>query len=169
MRDILRWCSVLTVVLLTPLAATQSRATDFSGGWLLTTLRPEPDEPDTLEIAAAEELFITQTMRFIAVERVSKSGNHPADGTFDFGVRGRMEGIPNGLQDAEITRGVGFFGTQLIISETRQEPPDADGIRLSSGHGSIWRLDQEGRLVIEFREHRSHERPRIAIRIYRRK
>ena len=129
--------------------------------------RPVPDDPDTLEISAVDEFFVTQTQRFVSVEHTAKPGSHPAAGTFDFGVRGTVGGIPGGLQH-ELTLSVGFFGTQLIISENNTDA-DATGVRVTTGHGSIWLLDPDGRLVIEFREARSKERPKTATRVYIRK
>ena len=166
MRSMLGACT-LAALFLAPLAGAQSRVTDFSGAWVLTSERPVPDDPDTLEISAVEEFVVTQTQRFVSVEHTAKPGSHPAAGTFDFGVRGTVGGIPGGLQH-ELTLSVGFFGTQLIISENSTDA-DATGFRVTTGHGSIWLLDTDGRLVIEFREARSKERPKTATRVYIRK
>ena len=62
-----------------------------------------------------------------------------------------------------------FFGTQLMISESRIGPPDATGAQITTARGSIWLLDSRGRLVIEFREERSKQRPKTATRVYVRK
>ena len=56
------------VALLAALAGAQSRVTDFSGRWVLTTQRPSPDEPDTLEISAVEEFLIAQTPLAITIQ-----------------------------------------------------------------------------------------------------
>jgi hypothetical protein len=44
-----------------------------------------------------------------------------------------------------------------------------NGVDTTVALGSFWSLDERGRLVIEFREEHSRERPKTATRVYTRK
>ncbi len=159
--------SALAVALLCSSTVAQSRVTDFSGRWVITDARPEPDEPDTLDILPADELLIAQTTRALTIAHPSKKGTHPEARTFEFGSGGIV--YDAGRADGKSLQGswgVTFFGTQLLISESRIGPPDLTGAQITTARGSIWLLDPRGRLVIEFREQRSKERPKTATRVY---
>ena len=169
MRETLA-ASALAAALLCSSTAAQSRVTDFSGRWVITDARPEPDEADTLHILPADELLIRQTSQALTIEHPSKKGTHPEARTFEFGSGGIAYGADrSGGSILQGSWGVTFFGTQLMISESRIGPPDATGAQITTGRGSIWLLDSRGRLVIEFREERSRERPKTATRVYVRK
>jgi hypothetical protein len=122
-------------------------------------------EPDTLVISDVDELLVKQTPTAIIIEHPSRPGTHPAPGTFEFGSGGRVGGTN---PPSESRWGTTFFGTQLMMSESTTSVA-ADGTRATSAHGSMWLLDTSGRLVIEFREERSGEWPKIATRFYTRK
>ena len=53
-----------------------------------------------------------------------------------------------------------------MMSRSAEDPPNDRGIRITIARGSMWRLDGRDRLVIEFSEERTGERPKIAIRVY---
>lgn len=153
---------LLAIVLLATDAGAQSRGTDFSGHWLLVT--PDPAEPDTLQINAPDQLVIRQTSRRITIEHPSRRGSHPAAGIFPFGSGGLAGGSTTGGAGRW---GTTFFGTQLMMSTSTTSIEN--GVETTVAYGSFWLLDRQGRLVIEFREERSKERPKIAIRVYVRK
>ena len=146
----------------------QSVQTDFSGRWLLDRSRPPGLEPDTLVISDVDELLVRQTETAITIEHPSRPGSHPAPGTFEFGSGGRVGGLPGTIPPSESRWGTTFFGTQLLMSESTTSV-DANGVATTSAYGSIWMLDKTGKLVIEFREEQSRERPKTATRIYTRK
>ena len=146
----------------------QSVQTDFSGRWVLDRSRAPGLEPDTLVIAEADELIVKQTQTAITIEHPSRPGTHPAPGVFEFGSGGRTGGLPGTIPPSESRWGTTFFGTQLQMSESTTSV-DANGVATTSAYGSIWLLDKSGRLVIEFREEHSGERPKIATRIYTKK
>jgi len=87
MRETLA-ASALAAALLCSSTAAQSRVTDFSGRWVITDARPEPDEPDTLYILPADELLIRQTSQALTIEHPSNKGTHPEARTFEFGSGG---------------------------------------------------------------------------------
>ena len=156
--------STLSATVLCSGAIAQSRDTDFSGRWVLTASRPEPDEPDTLVVTAASELLISQTPKTIIIEHPSKPARYPAAGTFEFGSGGFVGDAVSG----EGRWGVTFFGTQLMMSRSTSTL-DINGSRTTAAYGSFWLIDGRGRLVIEFREERTKERPKVAMRVYVRK
>ena len=168
MREIPAAGATLAFALLAVTAAAQSTRADLSGRWVLVSSGPvNRDGFDTLEIAPADELLVTQTPSMITIEHPSKRGTHPAVGTFKFGVGGTIGGVPGGAS-SETKYEVSFFGTQLTISDSTITP-DASGGRITSARGSTWQLDLDGRLTIAFRETRSNERPRTATLVYVRK
>jgi hypothetical protein len=127
-----------------------------------------PLEPDTLEIAAADEINIIQTKLAITVEHPSKRAAYPVTGTFEFGSGGFVSEPPrSGITPGEGRWGTTFFGTQLMISKSTTTVDN--GVETTVAHGSFWSIDTRGRLVIEFREERSRERPKIATRVYTKK
>jgi hypothetical protein len=156
---------MLALGLLATALNAQSKPTDFSGRWVVTALRPHPDELDTLSIVAASELLVVQTPQQITIQHPVTQGTHPQAGTFEFGSGGWVGGLPGG-RDSSGTWDTRFAGTQLMISRTTRTA--ANGTREDSATGSIWQLDGNGRLVIEFREERPNERPKIAARVYER-
>ncbi len=157
---------LLVAVLIAGVASAQSRETDFSGHWVLVISdRGRSVEPDTLMIDAPDQLLVRQSSQSITVEHPSRRGTHPAAGTFEFGAGGfvgdRIRRAEQGRWDTT------FFGTQMMMSTSTTSV--AKGIETTVAHGSFWLLDQHGRLFIEFREHRSHEHPKVATRVYVRK
>jgi len=146
----------------------QSVQTDFSGSWVLDRSRPPGLEPDTLVISEVDELLVKQTQTAITIGHPSRPGSHPAPGVFEFGSGGRVGGLPGTVPPSESRWGTTFFGTQLLMSESTTSV-DAAGVPTTSAYGSIWMLDKTGKLVIEFREERSGERPKVATRVYTKK
>ena len=78
---------------------------------------------------------------------------------------GVVGGVPGGMSH-ESNWGVSHIGTQLMISRSTKGAYDDRGIRITHAHGSMWRLNGPTRLVIEFSEERTGERPKIAARVY---
>jgi hypothetical protein len=163
--------TMLAAVVLCSSTIAQSRVTDFSGRWVIIASRPESGEPDSLTIETPDELRITQTPQSFTIEHPSKPGTHPAAGTFKFGEGGTVGGTVADLSAApssfETRWGISFFGTQLMMS--RSTTTIDKGVQTTVASGSFWRLDERGRLVIEFREERAKDRPRVATRVYMRK
>jgi len=90
---------------------------------------------------------------------------HPEAGSFGFGSRGTIGGLPGGSETIDKTS-VSQIGTQLVISRSVTRVPEAGGVRITVARGSMWRLEGQNRLVIEFSEERTGERPRVAVRSY---
>ena len=135
---------------------------DLSGRWQLVEPTAAEHALDTLVIAPADQLIITHTRFGITVVHPSKPGAHPRAGSFEYGHGGIVgDGIPN-----DTSWSVTHIGTQLMISRSTKGPLDSRGARVVSARGSMWRLDGPNRLVIEFGEERTGERPKIATRVY---
>lgn len=103
----------------------------------------------------------------MTVEHPSRPGTHPEAQTFKIGVGGAMGTIGTGGRGntTEERWSVTHIGTQLMISRTTisryEQQPSTSFTR-----GSMWRLETPNRLVIEFGEERTGERPRAAVRTY---
>jgi hypothetical protein len=138
---------------------------DVSGRWRLVELTVTERALDTLAIASPDELLITQTPFAVIVEHPSRPGTHPEAKTFEYGSGGVVEDLGDrGLSTG--TWSVSYVGTQLTISRSTTYPPDERGARTTVASGSMWRLETSNRLVIEFGEERSGERPKVATRAY---
>jgi hypothetical protein len=161
MRPFIGTC-IVAFALFARLDGAQSTEVDFSGRWVLVASRPvNPQSPDTLEISAAEELVITQTSLAITIE--TKGAIYPERGRFEFGSGGFVgDGI-----FGEGRWGNTFFGTQLMMSKSTTT--HENGVETTVARGSFWSIDELGRLIIEFREERSRQRPKTATRVYQRK
>ena len=168
MRPLTAACIIVLVLFARPGGA-QSKEINFSGRWVLAASgAASPLEPDTLEISAADEILIIQTKLSITVDHPSKRAAYPAAGTFEFGSGGFVGGLPNsGVNPTQGRWGTTFFGTQLMMSKSTTTADN--GVDTTVAYGSFWSLDERGRLVIEFREEHSRERPKTAVRIYTRK
>jgi len=151
------------VLIAAPLCA-QARP-DFSGRWRLVQPTTAELALDTLTITAADQLVVTDTPREIVITHLGNAGTHPEAGTFEYGSGGFVGGLPGG----ELTNGqwgTTYIGRQLMISRSLIMAPNERGVRATLARGSIWRLEAPDRLVIEFGEERSGERPKIATRVY---
>jgi hypothetical protein len=148
------------------IAVGQGQEPDFSGRWQLVQPTAPERSADTLDIASPDQLRITQTPIAIVVEHPSEPGTHPEARTFEYGSGGRIGGLPGRGNSVDETWGVTHIGTQLMISRSITRPPDERGVRITIAHGSMWRLEAPNRLVIEFGEERTGERPKVATRVY---
>jgi hypothetical protein len=138
---------------------------DFSGRWRLVQPTAAELALDTLIITAADQLVVTDTLREIVITHPSNAGTHPEAGTFQYGSGGFVGGLPGGAA-TNGTWGTTYLGLQLMMSRTLMLPADERGVRATLARGSIWRLEAPDRLVIEFGEERTGERPKIATRVY---
>lgn len=164
-QAIIAICALALLPLDTTTAA-QGRLPDFSGRWVLVESSGGiPDGPNTLSISAPDELEITQTPLAITIHHPSKPGTHPTAGTFRFGIGGTVG--PRGGSDSRWD--VSWLGSQLIISDSMTFPPDANGARITVAYGSIWSVDPNGRLIIEFAERRTGANSKKATHVYVRK
>ena len=138
---------------------------DFSGRWRLVQPTTAELALDTLTITAADQLAVTDTRREIVITHPGNPGTHPEAGTFQYGSGGFVGGLPGGA----VTNGrwgTTYIGMQLMMSRSLMLPADDRGVRATLARGSIWRLEAPDRLVIEFGEERTGERPKIAARVY---
>ena len=143
----------------------QSRHPDLSGRWQLVERTAAERALETLDITSPDRILITQTPLAIVIEHPSRTGTHPEAGTFEYGAGGRIGGLPGRGNSIEERWGVTHIGTQLMISRSMTRPGDQGG-PITLARGSMWRLEDPNRLVIEFGEERTGERPRIATRTY---
>lgn len=165
MRTSLAVCAA--VVLAAGTALAQDTHLDLTGRWRLVEPTAAERAQDTLPVTSPDELLITQTPLAIIIEHPSKRGSHPEAGVFKYGVGGTVGGVaPGGGAGADSNWGVSQTGTDLMISYSTTDPPDSRGLRVTVAHGSMWRLDGRNRLVIEFGERRTGQRPKIATRVY---
>jgi hypothetical protein len=147
----------------------QTTESDFSGRWRLVEPTAAELSQDTLAINAADELAITQTPLNVIIAHPSKTGTHPEAGIFNYGAGGTTAGEPRGaLITGETRWGASYIGTDLMISYSMTAPPDERGVRITFTRGSMWRLEGRDRLVIEFGQSRTGERPKLATRVYSR-
>ncbi len=163
----MRQRSPLVVVAVCALSATiiaRSSQADFSGRWRLVQPTVAQLAEDTLTIKPPDELLITQTPFAVTVEHPSTPGTHPDARRFEYGEGGMVGGVP-GRTTVRGTWSVSYVGTKLMISESTTAP-DARGAQETASHGSMWHLERPNRLVIEFSEQRTGERPKVATRVY---
>ena len=151
------------VLIAAPLSA-QDRP-DFSGRWRLVQPTATELALDTLTITPADQLVVTDTRREIVITHSANPGTHPEAGTFQYGSGGFVGGLPGGGA-TNGTWGTTYVGMQLMMSRSLMLPADDRGVRATLARGSIWRLEAPDRLVIEFGEERTGERPKIATRVY---
>jgi hypothetical protein len=153
-----------SAVLVTATLRAQDRP-DFSGRWQLVQPTAAELALDTLTITPAEQLAVTDTPREIVITHLSNPATHPEAGSFAYGSGGFVGGVPGGGV-TNGTWGTTYIGMQLMMSRSLMLPPDERGVRATLARGSIWRLEAPDRLVIEFGEERTGERPKIATRVY---
>ena len=163
MRSAPAACAAILLIAAAPNA--QSRPPDLSGRWQLVEPNAAEHTLDTLVITSPDQLLITHTPPRIVIEHPSRPGSHPEAGSFTYGVGGRIGGIP-GRESFEESLSVTHIGTQLMISRSATHRPDEHSARKTVVRGSMWRLEGPNRLVIEFGEERTGERPRVAVRTY---
>ena len=144
----------------------QSRVLDLSGRWWLVEPTAAERATDTLVITSPDQLLITHTRRGVTIEHPSKQGSHPEAGTFNYGVGGIVGGVPGQANSVDEEWSVTHIGTQLMMSRSMVLPSEKSDERRKVARGSMWRLDGPDRLVIEFGEERSGERPKVATRVY---
>ena len=164
MRSDLAACTSALLIVAAPLA--QDRPPDLSGRWQLVEPTAAERASDSLEIVSPEQLLITQTPLAMIVEHPSTPGTHPEAQTYKYGVGGVIGGIPGSGNTNEERWAVTHIGAQLMISRTTTNRRDEDPLRSTVTRGSMWRLETPNRLVIEFSEERTGERPRVAVRTY---
>jgi hypothetical protein len=162
MRTSLGAC--ISVLLAAAASAAQFQQPDFSGRWRLVEPTAAERAVDTLAIIAPDELLITQTPLAITIEHPSTPGTHPSVGTFKFTIGGTMSST-----GAESRFDVGWIGHQLTINSSTSSAPDAKSDRITHSKGSMWTLETDRRLAIDFTEKRSGEFSRMARRVYVRK
>jgi len=163
MRTSLAACAVILVIAVASLA--QSRPLDLSGLWQLAEPTAAERALDTLVITSPDQLLIADSPLEIVVTHPSKPGTHPEAGTFGYGERGIVGGLPGGASTEE-QWGVAHVGTQLMISHSTTRQLDDRAVRMTLARGSMWRLEAPNRLIIEFSEERTGERPKVATRTY---
>ena len=157
-------CAAILLIATAPLA--QSGPPELSGLWQLAEPTAAERAVDTLEITSPDQLLITGTPTAITVAHPSKPGTHPEAGSFKYGEGGIVGGIPGSGNSTEEKWGVTHIGTQLMISRSTTRLLDDRRVRMTLARGSLWRLEAPNRLVIEFSEERTGERPRVATRTY---
>jgi hypothetical protein len=146
---------------LTAAPAAQNQYPDLSGRWQLVEPTAAERAVDTLAIIAPDELLITQTPLAITIEQPSTRGTHPSAGTLKFVVGGTISST-----GSESRFDAGWIGQQLTINSSTSSAPDQKGDRITHSKGSMWTLEADGRLAIDFTEKRSGEFARMARRIY---
>ena len=164
MRSALVVCAAIPLIATAPLA--QGRPPDLSGRWQLVEPTAAERALDTLVIDSPDQLLITKTPFAITVEHPSKHGTNQEAGESHYGSGGRVGGLPGRGNSIDERWGVSHIGTQLLISRSTTRPPDEQGARITLARGSMWRLEAPNRLLIEFADERTGERPKIATRTY---
>ena len=147
-----------------PLSASllaQASPPDLTGHWRLVEPTAAERAADTLAITPPDELLITQRPLAITIEHPSTRGTHPSAGTFKFVVGGTISST-----GAESRFDAGWIGPQLTINSSTSSAPDAKAHRITHSTGSMWTIEADGRLTIDFTEKRSGEFARIARRVY---
>ena len=160
----MRGAAVVAAILVTAAPAAQNQYPDLSGRWRLVKPTAAERAVDTLAVIVPDELRITQTPLAITIEHLSTPGTHPSAGTFKFTVGGTMSST-----GAESRFDVGWIGHQLTINSSTSSAADAKGDRITHSKRSMWTLEADGRLAIDFTEKRSGEFARMALRVYVRK
>ena len=163
MRGALAACAAILLIAAAPLA--QSRPPDLSGLWQRAEPTAAERALDTLVITSPDQLLITHSPHEIVITHPSKPGTHPEAGAFQYGERGVVGGLPGGATTDE-KWGVSHVGTQLMFSHSTIRQLDDRAVRMTLARGSMWRLEAPNRLVIEFSEERTGERPKVATRTY---
>jgi hypothetical protein len=136
--------ALLLAVVLAQSPGTQNKP-DFSGRWILLSV--ESDEPDAppLRPKAAAELTIVQSAAAVRIDHPAGQGaTHPGSGSRRFLVSGVVGTA------GQRSSSVGWFGRQLVITESIISPADAKGERITYEYGEIWTLEGDDQLVIEF-------------------
>lgn len=164
MRTALAACTSVLLIAAAPLA--QSRPPNLSGRWQLVEPTAAERALDTLVITSPDQLLITDMPLEIVIKHASKPGTHPEAGSFEYGVGGRIGGLPGRGNSIDEKWGVTHIGTQLMISRSTTGPSNDQSVRITLARGSMWRLEAPNRLVIEFGEERTGERPKMATRVY---
>ena len=153
-------CAAMVLAASVPFA--QTRSSNLSGHWQLVEPTASERALDTLAVTPPDQLLITDMPREIVIEHPSKRGTHPEAGAFEYGSGGF---VVDGVR-GEGSWATMYLGTQLVIFRSMHHAPDDRGIRVAVTHGSMWQLEGPDRLVIEFAERRTGERPKIATRVY---
>jgi hypothetical protein len=140
----------LPTVLLLAGALAQSPGTlnkpDFSGRWILLSARDDRPGGPSLDAKAAAELTIVQTAAAVRIEYPASQGaTHPRSGSHSFHVSGVI-----GAAGERSSNEAGWFGHQLVITESITGRADANGERATYEYGEIWTLERDDELVIEF-------------------
>jgi len=140
----------MPTVLLLAVALAQSPGTenkpDFSGRWI--RLSAENDHPGGPSLApkAAAELTIVQSADAVRIDHSAGQGaTYPGAGSRRFQVSGIV-----GAAGERSSNDVGWFGRQLVITESIISRADAKGERITYDYGEIWTLEGDDQLVIEF-------------------
>jgi hypothetical protein len=144
---------------------------DLSGRWRLVQPSASQLAEETLSVSAADELFVAHSFRDIIITHAPQGGTaptHPEAGIFQYGAGSFIDALPGTKTVVRGQWGVTHIGTQLMISRTTIYPPDERGEQRPVARGSMWRLEGDDRLVVEFGEERAGERPKIAMRVYAR-
>jgi hypothetical protein len=135
------WPGTADLALILPASALQTpRTPDFTGRWILVS--PEPAtllRQPSLNLAAADELVVTQDAVSFTVSHPASLEGFPQSGTHRFGSSGVTGSGGQSWSDTF------WFGTELIITAGMQLP-GSDGRR--SSWSERWSLESDGRLEI---------------------
>ena len=140
----------MPTVLLLAVVLAQSPGTlntpDFSGRWtLLSVVNDKPGGP-SLDPKAAVELTIVQSAAAVRIDYPATQGTtYPRSGSHLFQVSGVV-----GAAGERSSHDVGWFGRQLVITESIISRADGKGERITYEYGEIWTLERDDELVIEF-------------------
>jgi hypothetical protein len=140
----------MPMVLLLAIVLAQSPATqnkpDFSGRWILLSVENDKPGAPSLEPKTAAELTIVQSEAAVRVDYPGAQGaTYPRSGAHSFQVSGVV-----GAAGERRSNDVGWFGSQLLITEASVSRADAKGEKITYEYGEIWTLDRDDELVIEF-------------------
>jgi hypothetical protein len=140
----------MPTVLLLALVLAQSPGTlnkpDFSGRWTLLSAENDNPRGPSLHPKAAAELTIVQSAAAVRIDYPAAQGpTYPRSGSHWFQVSGVM-----GAAGDRSSNDVGWFGRQLVITESIVSRADAKGERITNEYREIWTLERDDELLIEF-------------------
>ena len=136
---------LLLAVVLAQSPGTQNKP-DFSGRWILLSAENDKRGGPSLVPKVAAELTIVHSAAFVRIEYPARQDTtYPRSGSHWFQVSGVV-----GAAGERSSNEAGWFGRQLVITESITGRADATGGRTSYEYGEIWTLERDDELVIEF-------------------
>ena len=146
----IRMTPTIPTVLLLAVALAQGPGTqnkpDFSGRWILLSVENDRPGAPSLRPKAAAELTIVQSAAALRIDYPAGQGaTYPRSGSRSFQVSGVV-----GAAGERSSSDVGWFGRQLVITQSIVSQADAKDERITYEYGEIWTLERDDELVIEF-------------------